>query len=106
MISEYGIRKVHRLVLLPVDYPRVYLGVLDRAVSQQFRHGVQVRSEGEHHRCEGVAACMIGDMLPDSCRLRPLFQVLVHVTVIDEVAEHIIIKGAISFFGHPFQCLS
>lgn len=36
MISKYGIREVHRLVLLPVDYPRVYLGMLDRAVSQQF----------------------------------------------------------------------
>ena len=76
MISEYGIREVHRLVLLPVDYPRVYLGMLDRAVSQQFRYGVQVRSKGEHHRCEAVAARMIGDMLPDSCRLRPLLMIM------------------------------
>ena len=106
MISEYGIGEVYRLVLLPVDYPRVYLGVLDRVVPQQFRYGVQVRSEGEHHRCEAVPARVIGDVLPYSCRLRPLFQVLVHVAVIDEVAEHIIIKGAISLFGHPFQCLS
>ena len=105
MISEYGIRKVHRLVLLPVDYPRVYLGMLYRAVPQQFRYGVQVRSEGEHHRREAVPARVIGDMLPDSCRLCPLFQVLVHITVIDKLAEHVIIRGAFSFFGHPFQCL-
>ena len=58
MISEYGIREVHRLVLLPVNYAGIYLGMSDRAVPQQFRHGVQVRPEGEHHRRETVAARM------------------------------------------------
>ena len=105
MISEYGIREVHRLVLLPVNYAGIYLGMSDRAVPQQFRHGVQVRPEGEHHRRETVAARMVGDMLPDSCRLRPLFQVLVHVAVIDEVAEHMIAGFASVLFGHPLQCL-
>ena len=58
---ENGIGKAYGLVFLLVDYLRVYLGVFDRTVSQQLGDRIDVGTERQHHRGEGVAGNVESD---------------------------------------------
>ena len=71
---KHPVYHIHGLDFLAVDDFRVYLRGTHVGVSHQFAGGIKVSPDGHHHRSEGMAACMIGDFLVNTCLFHPLFE--------------------------------
>lgn len=61
-LVEQSVHEVHRLVLLAVHYLGIDLRHADISVPEKFGRGVEVCSEREHHRGEGMP-CRVERML-------------------------------------------
>lgn len=55
---ESLVKQVHGFDFLAVDNLRVYLGGFHIGMTEQLAYRIEVSSEREQHRGEGVAACM------------------------------------------------
>ena len=56
MLIEYVVHQTYGIVFLLVDDFGIYLDRLDVGVAEQFRYGVNVRSERQQYRGEGMSA--------------------------------------------------